>query len=136
MENRAHTLVAACRGARIALLGLLVGVALAALIGGCEPSSYDPCPSTVVSGGSCSYRGYGTTCPVPCNFEPSCVYTVGVTWSGGGYCCASPSESYTGCRCEGGETVCDIYLSGPTRSPPTTTCELCPRDMGVPVIDL
>ena len=82
---------------------------------------------------TCSYRGYGTACPVTCGLPASCTFNVVVTWTGG-YCCSGSggtgTESYS-CRCEGGVAVCPSRLRPGPDSPPTTTCEFCEaRDTG------
>lgn len=95
------------------------------------PPTFDDCPSVTVSGGDCYYRGYGTTCPVPCNFAPTCAFSVQVAWGGGGYCC-STENWYMNCRCEDGQSVCGTSY----RSIPTSTCEFCNWDLGAPYSDL
>ena len=119
---------------------LTLASVLAAMAWGCDSSTpvpagdaavFDPCPTVPVAGGDCAYHGYGSTCSVPCNFASTCTYEVAVQWVNG-YCCGAGAESYTGCRCVGGEAICDVFLSGATRAAPTTTCELCSADAGTP----
>lgn len=75
---------------------------------------------------SCEYRGYGTTCHVPCDFPPTCAFTVTVTWTGG-YCCGVPTESFDDCVCVSGAALCRPAFTPLDRMLPITYCEFCER---------
>ena len=79
---------------------------------------------------SCMYRGYGTTCPVPCAVPPTCTFLASVTWTGE-FCCGFPTDSFADCVCEGGTARCrPAFTTAPDRQVPTTYCELCGHDSG------
>lgn len=97
--------------------------------------SYSPCVEEI-QGGTCWYQGYGTTCELQCNVEPTCTFRVSVTWQGGNYCClVSPPgggrEVFYNCSCIEGRVLC--RTSAPedsSRIPPTSFCEFCDRVPG------
>lgn len=96
---------------------------------------YSPCVEEI-QGGTCWYQGYGTTCELQCNVEPTCTFRVSVTWQGGNYCClVSPPgggrEVFYNCSCIEGRVLC--RTSAPedsSRIPPTSFCEFCDRVPG------
>lgn len=99
-----------------------------------ESSEVVACVSSL-RGPRCPYRGYGTTCTVPCDQPLRCVFQVTLEWYDG-YCCGFGMETFTNCSCVEGQTLCrNPAIRGDTGQPPTTYCEFCRGEGGSRVSD-
>jgi len=83
---------------------------------GCS-SDDESCRFTTVP--TCEYRGYGTTCDVPCSFGGGCPFALRVQWTS---CCGA--ETYEYCSCVDGLVMCRDQANGAPHKP-TSRCEFC-----------
>ncbi|MBI5526618.1 MAG: DUF1566 domain-containing protein [Deltaproteobacteria bacterium] len=125
----------------VALWGCTVGTTDSAFDGGtsvdagdagesADAEGFDECPTEKVHVNNCRYQGYGTRCPVPCKYAPTCDYVLEIQWIGS---CCPWGEEWDNCACEDGQSLCGWPSH---REVPYSSCEYCNlpdagSDMGI-----